>query len=459
MFLSFKYYGYLLASTLYFILLFIDAESSDIVITILSQNNDYSLSKANKLKKSILNQSKLYGNSRLRKVQLLHEQYPEIGSWTIIPIVELLLKENRNVSWFLFCEENSFVNYENLLKLLQNYKYNEYIWMGYGLKDKNPTIIHHYEFENDINRRLAYPLFASGFIMSVELLLSILDKKLNTVGSHFAIDASYELAQQIDQKLEHLPLKFCLKPSSDCVVHPQTERHKCDHKVTKDSIYFAVKTCKKYHDDRIPVLKSTWGRDAVHIEFFSDTTELSIPTTVLPNIPNTEQGHCLKTISIIKHLSKKLSLDHRVKWLVLTDDDTLISVPRLTSILNCWNGQEIALGQRYGYNVRRNLPLGYNYITGGGGIVLNIDVVHKLKDCKCYAPDAPDDMVLGICLQSLNISIVHSPVFHQARPQDYADEYLEAYPIISFHKHLQIDPIQIYRYWLYQDSSFGHDEL
>lgn len=41
-------------------------------------------------------------------------------------------------------------------------------------------------------------------------------------------------------------------------------------KVTKDSIYFAVKTYSKFHTDRVPVLKSTWGRDAVHIEFFSD---------------------------------------------------------------------------------------------------------------------------------------------------------------------------------------------
>lgn len=40
--------------------------------------------------------------------------------------------------------------------------------------------------------------------------------------------------------------------------------------MTKDSIYFAVKTCDKFHADRVPVLQSTWGRDAVHIEYFSD---------------------------------------------------------------------------------------------------------------------------------------------------------------------------------------------
>lgn len=50
-------------------------------------------------------------------------------------------------------------------------------------------------------------------------------------------------------------------------------------------------------------------------------------------------------------------------------------------------------------------------------------------------------------------------IFLKARPHDYADEYLESYPMVSFHKHWMIDPIEVYRHWLYQDSSFGHDEL
>lgn len=42
--------------------------------------------------------------------------------------------------------------------------------MGYGIKDKHPTIIHHYAFEENEKERLVYPLFAAGFLMSVELL-------------------------------------------------------------------------------------------------------------------------------------------------------------------------------------------------------------------------------------------------------------------------------------------------
>jgi len=436
-------------------------ESSDVVITILSQNNEYNAEQALRLKNNILTQTKSIKDPRLNEIYMLHEEFPGTGSWTIIPILKKLYQNNKNSKWFLFCEENAFVNYKNLLITLKNKNSNESVWLGYGVKDKHPTIIHHYAFEEDEKKRASYPLFAAGFLMSVELLKSIVDKDVKAIGSDFAIDASYELALVVNRRIQHLPLKFCLKLSPDCIVHPLSERSECTRfgKVTKDSIYFAVKTCSKFHVDRVPVLQSTWGRDAVHIEYFSDKLDDIIPTTVL-NVSNTERGHCLKTLTIFKYLSKKLLSNKTVKWIALTDDDTLISVPRLASILSCWNGQQIALGQRYGYNIRGDQSLGYNYLTGGGGIILSVALVHKLTtSCQCYTPDAPDDMVLGMCLKALNATVVHSPVFHQARPHDYADEYLESYPMVSFHKHWMIDPIEVYRHWLYQDSSFGHNEL
>jgi len=33
--------------------------------------------------------------------------------------------------------------------------------------------------------------------------------------------------------------------------------------------------------------------------------------------------------------------------------------------------------------------------------------------CKCYSNDAPDDMVLGMCLNALGLPVTHSPLFHQ----------------------------------------------
>lgn len=59
---------------------------------------------------------------------------------------------------------------------------------------------------------------------------------MKAIGSDFAIDASYELALVVGQKIHHLPLKFCLKLSPDCIVHPLSERSKC----VSDNFHFIV---------------------------------------------------------------------------------------------------------------------------------------------------------------------------------------------------------------------------
>lgn len=33
---------------------------------------------------------------------------------------------------------------------------------------------------------------------------------------------------------------------------------------------FAVKTCKKFHNERLPVILNTWSKYVQHIRFFSD---------------------------------------------------------------------------------------------------------------------------------------------------------------------------------------------
>lgn len=88
------------------------------------------------------------------------------------------------------------------------------------------------------------------------------------------------------------------------------------------------------------------------------------------------------------------------------------SVSRLQNLLTCWKDEEVVLGERYGYNVHTNL--GYNYLTGGGGIAISIALLPTIvENCKCLADDTPDDMFLGFCLGRLDIQIVHSPLFHQ----------------------------------------------
>jgi hypothetical protein len=94
----------------------------------------------------------------------------------------------------------------------------------------------------------------------------------------------------------------------------------------------------------------------------------------------------------------------------------ICSVARLQQLLSCFQSSKpFALGERYGYNVQHS-PQGYNYITGGGGMVFSIAAVHQVATssyCECPSNSTPDDMFLGICLAKLGIPITHSPLFHQ----------------------------------------------
>ena len=102
------------------------------------------------------------------------------------------------------------------------------------------------------------------------------------------LDAQYELAKVIntlpakdskDQKpsavLNHEDA-FCVKQSKDCATWKADV--KC--KATQEEVYklaeetlFAVKTCKKYHSERLPIIMETWSKAALNIEYFSEEVE------------------------------------------------------------------------------------------------------------------------------------------------------------------------------------------
>lgn len=91
----------------------------------------------------------------------------------------------------------------------------------------------------------------------------------------------------------------------------------------------------------------------------------------------------------------------------------------------------IYLGERYGY--RLHAKDGFNYITGGGGIIFSLSVVKLiLKHCTCPSPTSPDDMILGSCLHSLQVKAQHSARFHQvsANESSSRDSKIFAYLIL-----------------------------
>ncbi|KAG8584922.1 hypothetical protein GDO81_004826 [Engystomops pustulosus] len=397
---------------------------------------------------------------KLPKVLLLHEVAENEGAWTILPVIPYFADTyGSNSSWIFFCEEDTSVNLRKLLETLERFDKSKEYFLGKALYDEESTIIHHYAFAEDPTF-FKYPDFAAGWALSMPLvrrLAEILTK--DPPSSDFTIDLKHEIALYIWQKVDALELtpvpEFCTEdPNSlqaaGCATTFSNTLPVCGKPVKQEEIFVAVKTCKKFHNDRVPVVKQTWEKNAVHLEYYSDHADPSIPTIDL-GIPNVERGHCGKTFAILERFLK--SNLKNVRWLVVVDDDTLISLPRLQKLLSCYECNEpVFLGERYGYGLGAR---GYSYITGGGGMVFSKAAVKEFigSKCRCYSNDAPDDMVLGMCASGLGISVTHSPLFHQARPADYSKDFLSHQVPVSFHKHWNIDPIKVYKSWLAQEKS------
>lgn len=80
--------------------------------------------------------------------------------------------------------------------------------------------------------------------------------------------------------------------------------------------------------------------------------------------------------------------------------------------------------------------------------------------CKCPSHNSPDDMIIGLCAAHFKIPIIHSSALHQARPVDYAKEYIDRLKPISFHKHYEIDPVKVYDEFLNDNTQvIYHSEL
>ncbi|XP_034034114.1 beta-1,3-glucosyltransferase isoform X1 [Thalassophryne amazonica] len=429
-----------------------------VVIVIQSQRNSYHHRRGGQKKVEILQQA-----ADLRQgfptVILLHELSEYEGNWSILPTLSQLSDVySQSASWFLFIEEETGVRLAELLHVLNRYQPHEEWFLGKCLHDNEASIIHHYAFSEDPGS-FGYPDPAAGWALSVPLLRRLADRLQHDKPqkSDFTIDLKHEIALYIWEggngpNLTAVP-EFCTQQRDNCATTFTTYLPNCGAPVPKEDIFISVKTCQKFHSERVPVIKATWEKDAQYLEYYSDVTDATIPTVNL-GVPNTERGHCGKTFAILKRfLSESVP---KVDWLLIVDDDTLISLSRLRHLLSCYDPQEaVSLGERYGYGLIQN---GYSYTTGGGGMVLSRVAVYKLvsSGCSCYSDDAPDDMVLGMCLTSLGVPITHSPLFHQARPEDYTKNLLSLQQAISFHKHWNINPVDVYKKWL-QDTH--RDEL
>ncbi|XP_021418914.2 beta-1,3-glucosyltransferase isoform X2 [Oncorhynchus mykiss] len=386
----------------------------EIVFVIQSQSNSFHMSWAERQRADLLQQTQSLTQTP-PPVLLLHSLTDNEGDWSILPLLPYLSSLfGKNSSWLVFLEEETNVKVTKLLQALRKFDRRKEWFLGKPLHDEESTIIHHYAFAENPSI-FKYPDFSAAWALSIPLLDRLANKvRDDPLKSDFTIDLKHE-----------------------------------GEPVKKEDIFVAVKTCKKFHSERVPVVKKTWEREASLLEYYSDHTDPSIPTIDL-GVPNTERGHCGKTFAILeRYISDAVP---KTSWLLVVDDDTLISLPRLQMLLSCYNPSEpVCLGERYGYGLGQG---GYSYITGGGGMVFSRAAVVRLlaSDCKCYRDDAPDDMVLGMCLNALGLPVTHSSLFHQARPEDYSRDFLAHQVPISFHKHWNIDPVAVFNRWLKDES-------
>ncbi|XP_037042574.1 beta-1,3-glucosyltransferase [Bradysia coprophila] len=434
-----------------FVRLSLSLAPHELTILIRSQSDLYNRQFAIDLKEDILQQTH---GLKPPQIYLTHETFNH-GSWAITPLLVENLRKifTSETKWLILCEDQSGVDLTALVDNLNKEDFSAEAFMGYPLMDKEATIIHHFAFFENPSWFL-YPLLKAGVAITIPLLNRLLERLNNEkFSTEFFIDASHEFSLFVwnngnGHKLTSAPY-FCQQRKIGCAIYSKPYAT-CDNKwIPNENILFAVKTCSKFHFDRVPVIQSTWRRDVKLIRFYSDVTDSTIPT-INTLIPNTEAGHCDKALSIfdliLKEISSNASLS-TVKWVVLSDDDTLISVRQLQRTLSCYDSYDgdLYLGERYGYRLLS--PDGFNYITGGGGIVFSLSTINKLINrCSCPTSSAPDDMIIGICLKQLGIEPIHSSLFHQARPTDYSEELLTDSPI-SFHKFWQIDPYEVYSKW------------
>ncbi|XP_045533351.1 beta-1,3-glucosyltransferase isoform X3 [Pieris brassicae] len=443
-------------------------DSRNVVFTIIGQSEPYHSSVASRLKLDIENQvNELEGREAI--THITHEDFSVPGAWTVIPLFRPLFTKYKgsDVRWVLFLEPHTAVRCGKLFEALAAAdKQKDVMWVGYPLSDDEPTIIHHFtHFEEleDVGGFL-YPNFASGFAMKMGLLESVLDKMESgtvEIDADFAIDPAFELARLIYGSRESpgplltRDLSFCVVSMDNCATYPR-QFDTCGS-VVEDSIFFAVKTWSAFHSTRARALKKTWGRHVTHLHFFSDQNDPSLPATNI-GLPNSKTGHCMKTIAILKEVVRRVQTMPQIKWIFLADDDTILGVQRLSEVLSCYRGggDVTVLGERYGYGYGKKdaIHKGYDYITGGGGTALSVGAAKLLSQCACASLSAPDDMTLGACAtHRLHVPLTHSPLFHQARPQDYPREVLARDRPISFHRHSTPDPLKVYATW------FQHDDL
>ena len=310
---------------------------------------------------------------------MFHRDFPLVSGWAILPLLpHLLMDTSSNIKWFAFLDEAAEVNFNILEPILTAHDPENPLLLGKLFRDDHRS---HQHF-NILGTE--YPDLKPGFFMTSSLV-ELLSKGLlkdDSLGMKFfpkfvTIDAAFDLVKAIDFLIEGKLYKkfapkivnednFCVSHNdSRCAVFVRNTTCNHDPKTSLDILHqtlFAVKTCKKYHQTRLPIVIDTWASKVPHLLLASDTEDTDLNTVVFPAASlNGKINQCLKAVEIINYFNLNAE-KMNWQWLVIVDDDTLLSVAKLVFLLQCYQSydEDLALGEVFGHLV---LPLGVNFIN------------------------------------------------------------------------------------------------
>uniref|UniRef100_A0A1X7VJ20 N-acetylgalactosaminide beta-1,3-galactosyltransferase n=1 Tax=Amphimedon queenslandica TaxID=400682 RepID=A0A1X7VJ20_AMPQE len=280
--------------------------------------------------------------TQFNNIQLLVplEQFSSIHIHSLAPLMERIYSNYKDIDWFLFVRPDVKINFNNLQSFLLKHEgpKSKPYFIGYALKDDVYSIIHHFIPAGSLD----YPS-PEGFLMSNSAMKRV-SKNIKSFKPSFTIDPSYELSLFLKYMkspslsdmfptppppsstgvlLTHSK-RFCVAGNhgNDCVIESRDSGTYCLlPPVSKDNVFFAIKTCEKYHKERIPIQLRTWTAPAagLRLQYYSDVADSNYRTVSI-GLPNTERGHCAKLLEIFRVSFN----DHEFDWLVIADDDTLI---------------------------------------------------------------------------------------------------------------------------------------
>ncbi|EYC42127.1 hypothetical protein Y032_0541g3175 [Ancylostoma ceylanicum] len=191
---------------------------------ILAQNSRFDNFKAASVEQSITKQSERL--AKRTQVYIPHLDFPEVTGfwavWTLFSRIHSLTPSE----WYIFLESDSHINGDILFDYLQHLNPREKYFVGHGLRDENPVIIHHfYGYDSPDEEQFLFPDSACGFVLSRGLLDDLaksLGSSSNPVLSLFSIDAKHEVALYIfiqsNVRLLSSPHLFCPTRGSDCAI-------------------------------------------------------------------------------------------------------------------------------------------------------------------------------------------------------------------------------------------------